>query len=95
MLNTLSCWYIDWAAIGTWVGGIGSAGAALAAVKIARKGDQAREVEKENALEIYRILVAPEITKFAMALPGVREFLVKEKNGHVVIWGNIRSFPIY
>ena len=32
MLNEVSCWYVNWANIGTWVGGIGAAAAAIAAV---------------------------------------------------------------
>lgn len=37
MLESVSCWYVDWANIGAWVGGIGSAAAAIAAVWIARR----------------------------------------------------------
>ena len=40
MLNEMSCWVLDWnaiAAVGAWVGGIGSAGAAIAAVWITRR----------------------------------------------------------
>ena len=32
MLNEVSCWYFDWATVGTWIGGLGAAAAAWAAV---------------------------------------------------------------
>lgn len=43
MLESVSCWYVDWATIGAWVGGIGSAAAAIAAVWIARRDTTKRK----------------------------------------------------
>lgn len=43
MLNGVSCWYIDWATIGTWVGGVGAAAAAWAAVWAVWRGERERE----------------------------------------------------
>ena len=62
MLEAVSCWYVDWANIGAWVGGVGSAGAAIAAVWIARRDTTKRrkyaqflfkrDVEKLSSLEV-------------------------------------------
>lgn len=47
MLESVSCWYVDWVGIGAWVAGIGSAGAAIAAVWIAlRDTTKRREYAK-------------------------------------------------
>lgn len=42
MLNEVSCWYVDWNAIGTWVGGLGSILAAAVAVGLAMKETRRR-----------------------------------------------------
>lgn len=62
MLDTVSCWYVDWANLGAWTGGIGSAAAAIVAVWIARRDSSRRrtyaqflferDVEKLRLLEI-------------------------------------------
>lgn len=43
MLKEMSCWHFDWATIGTWVGGLGSAAAACAAVWAVKHGVQRRK----------------------------------------------------
>lgn len=43
MLNEVSCWYIDWSLIGTWVGGVGSAGAAIAAIFLSKNDAKRRQ----------------------------------------------------
>lgn len=42
MLDTVSCWYFDWATVGTWVGGLGAAAAAWAAVSTTNKATERR-----------------------------------------------------
>ncbi|MFN7152860.1 MAG: hypothetical protein ACK4OE_04140 [Acidovorax sp.] len=42
MLNEISCWYMGWSAIGTWVGGIGAGAAAVAAVWTVRRQEAER-----------------------------------------------------
>ncbi len=43
MLNEISCWYFDWATVGTWVGGVGSATAAVVALWLAKRDQKRRE----------------------------------------------------
>ena len=54
MLGTLSCWYFDWATLGTWVGGLGSAAAAFVAVYVLREGAAERQ-ERKKALFAYLV----------------------------------------
>lgn len=51
MLNEVSCWYVDWGTLGTWVGGMGAAAAAFAAVWTVRHGSERRESYSRFLLE--------------------------------------------
>lgn len=42
MQNEVSCWYVDWNAIGTWVGGVGSILAAVVAILLATRETKRR-----------------------------------------------------
>ncbi|MBP7646534.1 MAG: hypothetical protein KA751_07245 [Comamonas sp.] len=51
MLDGVSCWYFDWATIGTWVGGLGAASAAWAAVWSVKRQEKSR---KDFAKYLFR-----------------------------------------
>ena len=47
MLEAVSCWYVDWVNIGSWVGGIGGAAAAIVAIwSVKRQQRERREFAK-------------------------------------------------
>lgn len=51
MLNEVSCLYVDWGTLGTWVGGLGAAAAAFAAVWAVRHESQRRKSYSRFLLE--------------------------------------------
>lgn len=63
MLNAMSCWYFDWATAGTWVGGIGSALAALVALKVSYLTLQAQQKQKAAYLAGLTPQLIPEVAK--------------------------------
>lgn len=71
MLNELSCWYVDWAAIGTWVGGLGTTFAAMWGVYAAVKAWESEKSRRQIKIKAQAILMVPELahtTNVASAL---------------------------
>ena len=63
MLNEVSCFYMDWNTLGTWVGGIGSATAAWVALTISRaQSNDAKKTTLKNA-QVARKICQAEIRR--------------------------------
>lgn len=68
MLDALSCLYFDWGTAGTWVGGLGSAGAAIVAVHVARQSSAAQQRQQQAFLVSLTVQMIPEITAAGVRL---------------------------
>lgn len=74
MLNELSCFYFDWVTVGTWVGGVGTAGAALWGVFSVRKAWAMERSRNITRAHVLMILISPEI---GFASGAAEQILVK------------------
>lgn len=68
MLNAVSCWYFDWATAGTWVGGLGSALAAGAAVCVISKSNKQQDRRNKALAASSTALFVPELIQVGSLL---------------------------
>ncbi len=74
MLNELSCWYFDWATVGTWVGGLATAGAALWGVYVAVTAWNGEKLRRRIKNKTQAILIAPELAHSAIAADSLIQY---------------------
>lgn len=80
MLEEMSCWSVNWnaiGAVGSWVGGLGTAGAAWWAVVAARKAWNREKLRRKILVKTRAILVAPEL----LHVNSAAESLISEGDG--------------
>lgn len=83
MLEGVSCWYFDWATIGTWVGGLGAASAAWAAVWSVKRQEKTRKdfakyLFLRDTGVIHSLLEREVLQTVASAFAGQQEMLTQD-----------------
>lgn len=76
MLNEISCWYVDWnaiGAVGAWVGGLATASAAVWAVHVATKAWKDEKLRRRVKAQSLVLLMIPELAHVSLAAKSLSE----------------------